>query len=96
MLDFLAGDVKPELLVERILVAGFQTLGRLFKSRADLLLRDQSPDRDIEVANRPFGLGVAAGEGKADSAGTGRLPWGKADSSLLQYGNKLILIKRLA
>src|SRR5687767_8946011 len=88
--------MQPPLLVERILVAGLQPFGRLAQGGADLPLGGERVDRDAQVAHRPFGLGVAAGKGKADTARTGGLPGDSANSSALQYGDKRFAIKRLA
>jgi hypothetical protein len=89
--------MQPKLLVEcASSVAGLQTLGGLDQSRTDLFLRSKRVDRDPQVAHRPFWLGIAAGEGKADTAGTARLFQGRSRSGGLQYGGEALPIKRLS
>ena len=81
------------LQAKRMIVACLQTLGRLVEGRANLFLRRKRVDRDPEIAHRPFGLGVAAGERKA-ALRTKRPSMVCLASNGLQYGYKLLPIKR--
>src|SRR6185437_10274239 len=91
--DFPLRRVQPELVLDRIILSGPETLESVGKSRIDLLLRRKCVDRDPQDAYRPFGVGLATGEGKADSAGLPRVFRPRRQSGSLQYGAKSLPIK---
>ena len=62
LLDFLTLRVQPTLLLERILFAVLQPLGRSLEGRADLPVRHQRIDRGPKVADGPVRIRLAAGE----------------------------------
>src|SRR5574338_1386570 len=69
LLDFLAREQQPALLLERILFALLQSLGRSCKGRADLPVRHQRIDRGPEVGHGTLGRRIATGEGKGHRTG---------------------------